>query len=442
MTGRRSQVWMGMVLAGALGVQDSSVLGQEGGAMRSAQTGAANASAAASASEARAAAVGDDPDAALEQGIEPIPSEQRAAPARARQTRKSDFDGSGGTFSLGADVGSTPGNRPDAYTIQNGDTLWSISGQFWGDSFFWPSLWSYNPYIGNAHLIYPGNTLRFTPGSYVRPPGMDFGQEGAAEPGEVVETTGTEMVVANVTDTSCGPEIPFLERVGSFNVRSIGFLREQGFGPLGKIVKAPESKELLTERDLVYVQFNRMSDVKCGDVYTIYEASRKRVPHPVFKGRVVGSLYRILGELEITDVNDFAATARIRGAYSEIERGALVTTLVPVDHRVSIQKSSKELDGYIVETLNQEASTLGINDVIYIDRGEQDSVASGDAFYVVRQGNGVDGQWRRGAKDVTMPYHVVGRVVVVEPGEYVSQAVITEASGVIEIGDHITTQVD
>ena len=56
--------------------------------------------------------------------------------------------------------------RPDRYTIQRGDTLWEISQRFWGDAFFWPRLWSYNPYIGNAHLIYPGNVLRFDPGSY------------------------------------------------------------------------------------------------------------------------------------------------------------------------------------------------------------------------------------------------------------------------------------
>lgn len=340
---------------------------------------------------------------------------------------------------------SSGGSRPDGYQVQNGDTLWSISGQFWGDSFFWPTLWSYNPYIGNAHLIYPGNTLRFSPGSYVRIPGMELEGNGpgrSASGEELVEVAGNTSSSGNGSDGICRPVVPFLERTGKFSIRSTGFLREQGFAPLGSVMKAPVAKELLAEGDLVYLQFNRMADVSCGDVYTIYEPVRNSVPHPIFRGRVLGTIYRTLGEVEVVDVNDFAATARIRRSYAEIRRGNLVTAREPVDFTVTIQRSSKELKGYIVESLNQETSTLGINDIIYIDRGEQDNVSPGEVFYVVRQGDGVEGLWRVGTKDVTLPYQVVGRVVVVEPGEFVSKAVITEASGVIEIGDYITTQLD
>lgn len=349
------------------------------------------------------------------------------------------------TVPAGSEGGmSTGGSRPDAYQVQNGDTLWSISGQFWGDSFFWPTLWSYNPYIGNAHLIYPGNTLRFSPGSYVRLPGMELASNGSGGAGgeELVEVAGGAAGGANASDGVCRPVIPFLEQTGTFSIRSTGFLREQGFAPLGTVVKAPIAKELLAEGDLVYLQFNRMSEVSCGDVFTIYEPVRKGVPHPIFRGRYLGTIYRILGEVEVVDVNDFAATARIRRSFAEISRGNLITARESVDFSVTIQRSSKELKGYIVESLNQETSTLGINDIIYIDRGEQDSVSPGEVFYVVRQGDGVEGLWRVGTKDVTLPYQVVGRVVVIEPGEFVSKAVITEASGVIEIGDYITTQLD
>lgn len=436
-------VWLSGVVAAGLLLPTHGLLGQSGGPRGAALNAVQNAENSSAGRENRAAAVADDADAALEQSTQPVPGGQSGSPEPARSTPARGYNSLKFTVSDGGGSSAPVGNRPDVYQIQNGDTLWMLSGQFWGDPYFWPTLWSYNPYISNAHLIYPGNNLRFTPGSYVRPPGMAI-DDGRANPGsgETIETAGGGTSVANASDGICRPSVPFVEQVGSLTVHPSGFLREQGFAPLGKIVKAPDSKSLLTERDLVYVQFNRMSDVQCGDIYTIYHPLLKKVAHPIFKGRNVGSLYRTLGELEIVDVNDFAATARVRKALEEIGRGDLVTEKLQIEKTVTIRRSAKEVDGYIVESMNYEQSVLGINDVIYIDRGEQDNVAAGDTFYIVRQGDGIEGAWRNGAKDITMPYQIVGRIVVLEPGEYVSQAVITEASGVIEVGDHITTQVD
>lgn len=46
-----------------------------------------------------------------------------------------------------------------AYIVQKGDTLWDLSGEFFGDPFTWPGLWEINPHIQNPHLIYPGDSL-------------------------------------------------------------------------------------------------------------------------------------------------------------------------------------------------------------------------------------------------------------------------------------------
>src|SRR3972149_5205127 len=44
------------------------------------------------------------------------------------------------------------------------DTLWDITEHYQKDPFKWPSVWKLNPYISNPHLIYPGNTVKLTPG--------------------------------------------------------------------------------------------------------------------------------------------------------------------------------------------------------------------------------------------------------------------------------------
>ncbi len=352
------------------------------------------------------------------------------------------------------DLGVT--SRPDRYVIQFGDTLWDISKRFWGDPFFWPKLWSFNPYIGNAHIIYPGNILRLNPGNYVRPPSISFvPPEEAAEGVEETETTATvtpqEQVQETVQPTTaavsagekaCQPHIAFLEHGGKVRVRSDGFLREEGFAPLGKIAKAPARKLMFAERDIVYLQFNRIEDVSCGDIYTIYQTTRKKVAHPIYRRRVVGTLYRVLGEVQVVDINDFMATGVITASYGEIRRGALLTQRVPIWREVEIHDNPKEVEGYIVESLNQETSTLSVHNIVYIDRGEQDGVTTGDSFYIVRQGDGLEGLLAKGRRDITLPYQIVGKLVVSLPGEYVSEAIITEAAEVIELGDRVTTQVN
>lgn len=45
------------------------------------------------------------------------------------------------------------------YVIKKGDTLWGISQRFIKDPYYWPNLWSNNPFIANPHLVYPGQKV-------------------------------------------------------------------------------------------------------------------------------------------------------------------------------------------------------------------------------------------------------------------------------------------
>ena len=218
--------------------------------------------------------------------------------------------------------------KPDRYNIQPGDTLWDISSRFWGDPYFWPKLWSYNPYIGNAHLIYPGNVLRFYPGNYVRPPSMDFGGAGAGVASGEPRFDGQVRSGGGSSRSNCETVIPFKEELGVVEAQALGFIREQSFAAAGKIVKAPENKILHFERDVVYIQFSKLGEVQCGDKYTIYTPLVKKVVHPRQKKRLLGSLFRIVGEVQIINVNDYVATGRVTESFSEIRRGNLVTCLL------------------------------------------------------------------------------------------------------------------
>ncbi|MBI4208627.1 MAG: LysM peptidoglycan-binding domain-containing protein [Deltaproteobacteria bacterium] len=47
----------------------------------------------------------------------------------------------------------------EVYRVEKGDTLWGISGRFYGDPYRWLDLWHNNPHMANPDLIYPGDCL-------------------------------------------------------------------------------------------------------------------------------------------------------------------------------------------------------------------------------------------------------------------------------------------
>jgi hypothetical protein len=62
------------------------------------------------------------------------------------------------------------------YTVQKGDTLWSISKILFGDSNFWPKLWSLNKQgILNPHFIKPNTFIYFFAGDDESAPTLSVG---------------------------------------------------------------------------------------------------------------------------------------------------------------------------------------------------------------------------------------------------------------------------
>src|SRR5690606_418749 len=55
--------------------------------------------------------------------------------------------------------------RVETYTVVPNDWLFKISKRLFGTGYYYPKIWSLNPYITNPHFIEPGMVLSFTTGS-------------------------------------------------------------------------------------------------------------------------------------------------------------------------------------------------------------------------------------------------------------------------------------
>ena len=329
----------------------------------------------------------------------------------------------------------------DVYVVVPGDTLWDICQSFFGDPDYWPTLWSINnEEITNPHYIYPGQALRFQPGTDTRPPSIIVDGQGGAFDNLSFDDNFQPLAPVFSTSTDCSLHMPFsAPSEGDVTLAAATFLARTPVDALGVIDAAEPGKNMLARGDQVYMRFRNTSDVNCGDVYSLYHHI-KEVRHPEVRSARLGHAYQVSGEVLVTDVGERWVTGRLVQSFSEIERGELLTDRVPVAGRVRSLEMPQDVDGFVIDKAQQIHDLVHRNQVIFIDRGRNDGVQSGTVFWVVRRGDGLTTKAAR--IDQSLPDQVVGRMVVFSADEHISTAVMVDQSIDVRVGDRITSRLD
>lgn len=318
------------------------------------------------------------------------------------------------TIALMAPLTATAASKGPIYVIQKGDTLWGLSERFIKDPYYWPNLWAHNPFIGNPHLIYPGQKVRIRDGRLEILPAS---WQGDADEGQIPPLP--IPVDAMPIKTHPGGE---------------GFVATKDFQFSGTLLDFDSARMLAATGDVAFAEFKDLDSVFEGDEYSIFRRSRDII-HPE-TGEVFGQLIEELGELTIQRVNDEVATSMITRTVREVQRGDLLQPTTGYTRMVPLKAATGEISSTILGAWDTR-SIFGQNDMVYLDQGTSAGLAKGNLVYLTRPR--VATEYVEKKDVVELPDRLLGAAVIVDANVNSATALIVKSAVGIQAGDKART---
>ncbi|HUJ28400.1 MAG TPA: LysM peptidoglycan-binding domain-containing protein [Myxococcales bacterium] len=371
-----------------------------------------------------------------------------------------------------ADIKPVPGT-PEEYVIQRGDTLWDLSQKFLNNPWYWPKIWSNNPYIENPHWIYPGNKLKIVPGEggaqapaqVQQEPQPEAGVDATAQNAPAEEAPAAEPTAENNVTPPASPDLDVVSKGSSegnaalnsvsasgklafspppvISVKPSGLVSPEEMTTAGTLESSFEEKEMLSTYDTAYARFKTEVPVKPGDKLLSF--------HPV--GDIVDPVtHRKLatqtvttGVLKVLSIQGQQVVVQVEKTYEEISRGDMVRPWVAQQKRITPKANTADVSGVVVQGVNSDIGTLGESNEVFINKGSADGVQEGNTFAVVRNGDGLNeravtesytgGGLGAVAPKGPVPDENVGLLLVVDTTEHLSTAVVVKSVREIQKGD-------
>lgn len=341
------------------------------------------------------------------------------------------------TFSLIVCFFTTPSiisAQKNTHIVKEGDTLWGICEQYYGDPDLWPELWQMNPFITNPHILEPGDVIIL----FEKPP------EKAKKSPETQEKAPVKQAEE--------PKVMGFDLIGLTNLKTIGFFSKGTIPSWGTIIASDNNKLILDENDTAYVLFEKDKLIVTGDEFSVGTFS-PLVKHPVTKqdlGYTFSAKAKLIVEKRrgLGMKNDKYYTkenvyqVKITEVYSPIRIGDAVMPLQSVSPCVLPVNYSEELLANIVASKDQQI-LLHTNSVVYLDIGFNDGINRGNVFQVVKgqvlDDPKPDSDVRYDSKSkIILPDISMGMILIVESRPNTSTAIVLTATEPFSTGAYIT----
>lgn len=322
------------------------------------------------------------------------------------------------------DQGDEPRIKPDSprrYTVQEGDTLWSISRRFLEDPWRWPEIWQRNPDIENPHLIYPGDVLVLT----------GTGDEQSDPKVKVLrerKITKLQPEVRVVERDDAIPTIP-PNAIQPFLTNPL-VIEEDGLENAAYVAAGEEGSVILGKYSVFYAR-----GIDSGATYfNIFQPGK-----PLFDPETeefLGQQAIHLGEARVLEAGD-TARMEVTSSTQEIGRG---DRMVPAEDNIALpyyqpHAPEQSVNGYIIH-IDRAVAEGGPLQVIIVSMGKREGMEPGHVLRIRRQQADIKDVVTD--EDIEIPAQDSGLAMVFRVFDKVSYALVMEASRSIHINDRVT----
>ncbi|MGC3973304.1 MAG: OmpA family protein [Nitrospira sp.] len=180
--------------------------------------------------------------------------------------------------------------------------------------------------------------------------------------------------------------------------------------------------------DTLYLKLKNPGEAALGDLYTVYRRSRK-VFHPITK-QYLGYVINRVGVVKVVQLDPVLVGVQVVRSYAPLSPGDPVMRFTPpAAEEVSEPVSSgPDVEGMIVELqADKHMSLVSQGNVVYLDKGHDDGLRSGDSMEVFRTGGG-------------LPERKIGEVKVLSTEPHTATAVLSKASARALVGDRLRSK--
>lgn len=280
------------------------------------------------------------------------------------------------------------------YDVKAGDTLWDLSARYLKSPWKWPELWERNRFLTNPHYIYPGIRL------VIVPPGpreytvevtekaqapAESAAEGPAAPAKVEEPAAAPVPAPLPAPAEPAPPATAGPAPRILNINPVDFVRcgeflEDRPTGIGRIRDGRDPKILFSEGDHVYLKLDK--DIPAGQMLGVY---RVRGREGSSESRLSSGYVKFLvGILQVTGKEDGETGADVRESFEDLLRTDLITEEIPGYTPVTIDPGAEGLEAHVI-TGRSDNKDLSTRDFIFLDRGAEDGVATGNVFRLFRR---------------------------------------------------------
>lgn len=330
---------------------------------------------------------------------------------------------------------------PDKYTVQKGDTLWSIASKFLKDQWRWPEIWRMNQeQIRNPHNIKPGDVLVLD--RSVSPPQLRLGEAapsgggGGAAPQAPADNESVKLLPRVYTTSLADQAIPAIppRAIEPFLTQPL-LIEAGGLDRAPRIIATEENRVNLGAGNIAYVSgFGNADDA----LWQVYRAGQPLVDPDT--SRTLGYEAVYLGTARMTRAGD-PATVEIVNSKKEISAGdRLIPAPPPVLPQYIPHAPASKVEGRIIALYDALATSSGGRDsIISINRGRREGLEPGNVLAIYRNVVIYDQRDYLRSRDnspaIRLPPERYGLVFIFRTFNTVSYGLVMESTRPVQGGD-------